>query len=537
MNLIQRGIALIFCLLPVSVPAQSYNYNDPLLDVQHYRFELQLTDTSNLIRGTAFIDIRLNRDAKELTLDLIDMKSDGKGMKVEAVTLNGTETGFQQKADRIICTTDQLLKRNTTCRLMIRYQGVPADGLIISTNKYNKRTFFADNWPNRARHWLPVNDHPSDKATVEFVVTAPDHYQVISNGIQTEETNIGNGYTITHYKENVAIPTKVMVIGVAGFAVGYAGSSGCVEVSSWVFPEEKEKGFYDYAQAVDILPFYISNVAKYPFNKLANVQSKTIFGGMENAGCIFYHENSVNGQRKEEALISHEIAHQWFGNSVTEKHWSHLWLSEGFATYLTNCYLEQKYGTDTLHKLLKDQRNTVARYSLKEPVRPVVDSLEQQYMNLLNANSYQKGAWFLHMLRRKIGDADFWKSVAGYYASFEGKNATTQDFRRSCENASGLNLEAFFNQWLYLPGQPELEISYQLQKGNEVAVVVKQAQKELFDFPLEIEFIGDGSRIRKTFMIREREEKIQIRLQFRMSGIQVDPDTNVLATWKVKSVK
>ena len=537
MNLPKRTLLALLCLVTLNISAQPYNYLDPLIDVQHYRFELLLTDSSNLVRGTAFVDIRCIRDTRELVLDLKEQEPDGKGMKVEAVSVDNIETRFLQQKDKIIFSSEQPFTQNRTYRLMIRYSGIPADGLIISTNKYKNRTFFADNWPDRAHHWIPVNDHPSDKATVEFRVTAPDHYQVVSNGIAMEETNSGNGYTTTHYKESTPIPTKVMVIGAAAFAVGYAGTSGCINVSSWVFPEEKEKGFYDYAQALDILPFYISHVAAYPFSKLANVQSKTIFGGMENAGCIFYHENSVTGKRKEEALISHEIAHQWFGNSVTEKHWSHLWLSEGFAIYLTNCYLEQKYGTDTLHAILRAQRKQVIEFNKKEPGRPVVDTQERQYMNLLNANSYQKGAWFLHMLRRKTGDAIFWKSVAVYYKAFSGKNATTEDFRRSCENVSGQSLEFFFKQWLYQTGQPELEIAYQTQQDNEVSIDIRQLQKELFEFPLQIRLTGGNDKLTKTLPISEREARFQIKLPFRMEQIEIDPEVNALATWKTKSVK
>src|SRR6266700_2106852 len=178
-----------------------------------------------------------------------------------------------------------------------------------------------------------------------------------------------------------------MVIGAAGFAVQYSGTINGTPVYSWVYPENKEKGFYDYAQAVDILPFYIKHVGPYAYEKLANVQSKTIFGGMENAGAIFYSENTVTGTRVSESLLAHEIAHQWFGDMATETDWSHLWLSEGFATYMTILYFEKKYE------------------------KPVVDSSVTNYMELLNANSYQKGGWILHMLRMEAGDSAFWKGI------------------------------------------------------------------------------------------------------------------------------
>jgi aminopeptidase N len=167
-----------------------------------------------------------------------------------------------------------------------------------------------------------------------------------------------------------------MVVGIADFAVDYPGETNGIAISSWIFPEQKEKGFYDYAQALEILPFYIKNVGQYSYKKLANVQSKTIFGGMENAGAIFYSESSVTGTRKSEGLLAHEIAHQWFGDAATEIDWPHLWLSEGFATEMTHLYLESKYGTDTLLKSLKKDRATVLAFTKKTKL-PVVDTISK----------------------------------------------------------------------------------------------------------------------------------------------------------------
>ena len=160
------------------------------------------------------------------------------------------------------------------------------------------------------------------------MVTAPDHYQVVSNGREIEVTNLPGNMKFTHWSETAEIPTKVMVIGVTQFAVQNTGSVDCIPVSSWVYPEDRDSGFAHYAIAKDILQWYITHVGPYGFEKLANVQSKTIFGGMENAGCIFYFENSVNSKGVE-GLFAHEIAHQWFGDNATEKDWPHLWLSEG----------------------------------------------------------------------------------------------------------------------------------------------------------------------------------------------------------------
>ena len=152
----------------------------------------------------------------------------------------GIET-FKQENDKLIIPSK--FNIDDTAEVIINYRGIPADGLIISKNKFGKRTFFSDNWPNRAHNWIPCNDNPADKATVEFLVVAPSHYQVISNGIQIEESSFGDNNKETHWKEDVPLPTKVMAIGAADFAVNYVGDVNCIPVSSWVFPEDRNDGF------------------------------------------------------------------------------------------------------------------------------------------------------------------------------------------------------------------------------------------------------------------------------------------------------
>ncbi|MEO7835425.1 MAG: M1 family aminopeptidase, partial [Ginsengibacter sp.] len=299
------------------------------LDIKHYNFSITLNDSNNVIKGNAEITTSFTKNEKEIIFDLVNKNKSGKGMTVTSVTKNGTAVIFSQDSQHIFIEDEGLKGKENI--YSIRYEGIPIDGLIISNTKFGDRSFFADNWPNRAHNWIPCNDHLSDKATVDFIITAPDHYQVVSNGEKIEETNLSNHLKLTHWKENIPLPTKVMVIGVTNFAVNNFADVDCIPVSSWVYPEDKDSGFKQYAVAKNILQWYIQQIGPYAYEKLANVQSKTIFGGMENAGCIFYFENSVNDEDLE-SLFAHEIAHQWFGDNATEKDWPHLWLSEGFAT-------------------------------------------------------------------------------------------------------------------------------------------------------------------------------------------------------------
>jgi aminopeptidase N len=502
------------------------------IDVQHYTFNIFLNDSNNIIRGEAEITTKFTKPVDQVVFDLVSKNDEGNGMTVKAVNKNGAAINFSQEGQHLII--DEKAKTGEEKIYNISYEGIPADGLIIHKNKFGERVFFGDNWPNRAHNWLPCNDHISDKATVDFIVTAPDHYQVVSNGKKIEESNLAGHLKLTHWKETVAVPTKVMVIGGADFAVNYIGDIDCIPVSSWIFPQEKDSGFAHYSIAKNILKWYKNHIAPYPFEKLANVQSKTIFGGMENASCIFYFENSVDSKTLE-SLMAHEIAHQWFGDNATEKDWPDLWLSEGFATYMTDLYFENKYGIDTLKSLMRTERHQVLNFYNKQK-KPVVDTSEKNnLMKLLNANSYQKGAWVLHMLRRKVGDTLFWKSIRQYYQTYKGSNANTRDLQKIFENVTHQNLQQFFDQWLFNAGQPMLNISWNYNSGKKIlSLKIEQTQDHLFEFPLQIAFKENNQTIFKTFEIKNKLTQKNIPLTMKQTEIILDPNVNLLFMGTVK---
>lgn len=522
-----KNILISFFYLLFSITC----FSQSTVDILHYNFQIKLDDRSDTIKGSASIRLMFLQDASELQLDLSAV-SDKKGMSVFylADSLDQKKIlSFTHKGEKINIRFPRKINKGETRTLIIRYQGIPSDGLIISKNKFGKRTFFSDNWPNRAHKWLPCVDDPGDKASVEFAVTAPSHYQVISNGIQVEETNLPGELKLTRYKEDIPLPTKIMVIGVAEFAVADDGLvNNCIPVTTWVFPENKAEGFSDYAMTRDILEFYTKYIGPYAFKKLANVQSKTIFGGMENASAIFYFENSVNGRQDQESLFAHEIVHQWFGNMATEKSFAHLWLSEGFATYLTHVYLESKYGTDSLAKRMQNDRKEVLEF-VRLNHRPVVDSTKD-FMSLLNDNSYQKGSWVLHMLRRQLGDSVFHESIRRYYQAYSGKNADSKDLQKIFEQVSGKNLDTFFRQWLHTPENPSLDIAWNYdQKKKQINIRVKQTGSNIFDLPLQVGIINT---IGKMQVLDVRVNKIENTFNFpsevKPANIMIDPNTSLL---------
>jgi aminopeptidase N len=512
-------------------------YAQSAIDILHYKFGLSLGDSNDTIQGYAEIKLKFLQPVSSFAIDLV-LQNQGKGMKVDKITTGlSRELNFVAENDKINIILPGPVKPSDSNSFIIYYHGVPKDGLIISKNKYGDRTFFADNWPNRAHNWIPCVDQPGDKASFEFLVTAPSYYQVVSNGKLEEEKILPGNKKLTRWNEDVPLSTKVMVIGVARFAVKqFADSPPRIPVSAWVYPQDSVKGFRNYSVAPGIVKFYSDYVGPYPYNKLANIQSKTIFGGMENASAIFYYEESAEENKSIEDLLAHEIAHQWFGDMATEKSFPHLWLSEGFATYLSDIYLESKYGTDSMNNRLKEERKKVINFA-KGSNRPVVDSVSP-LMRLLNPNSYEKGAWVLHMLRKQMGDSIFQIFIRRYYDRFKGKNADTDDLRKLAEEVSGNNLEQFFRQWLYTPGIPQLDIQWQYnEKDKKVFITVIQQQKQgPFQFPLQIKSEAGQKSATVTLNITKQNETFSIPAGVVVNNIYPDPNTSLLFDGKVEKL-
>ena len=520
-------IIVVFLFSQILVNGDDGYKRNPLVDIIHYEFSLTVNDSNNIVHGRAVIHFRSMGTLNTLEFDLNNSRPDGKGMKIDSIVTGEGESIWMHKDNKIIITLNESLKKGSEGIVTIDYHGIPADGLIISNNKYGSRTFFSDHWPNRASNYLPCIDHPYDKATVDFIITTPSHYQVVANGYLVEESLLPGATRLTHWREEVPLATKVMAFGAAPFAVQLAGKADDIPVWSWVFMENRSEGFYDYSVGLKPLTFYSEMVGPYPFEKLANVQSKTIFGGLENAGCIFYAENSVTGQGKAEGLLAHEIAHQWFGNSVTENDWHHVWLSEGFATYLTAVYQENTYGEARLKESMKSARDRVIDFYKRSP-KPVIDTTITSLMRLLSANSYQKGAWVLHMLRHEVGDNLFWKGIQLYYQRYRNKNAMTEDFKNVMEEVCERDLDKFFYQWLYVAGQPDLKIKSQpLERKGRTEVTIEQEQEYLFSFNLDLLIKDDEKEYIRKVPVSEKVTKLEIKTDKEVEVIP-DPDVNLL---------
>ena len=337
------------------------------VDAIHYIFRLALGDASDEITGEATITVKFLLDrVGDVQLDLASLTA-GKGMTVASVRRGGVTDTPGPASDAIVFT-----HANNRLRLVlptasrageeftftIRYRGIPAEGLRFINNIHGERSVFSENWPNRARHWLPMIDHPYDKATGEFIVTAPNHYQVVANGLLIEELDLPNDGA-PHALEAIGADCVVALRARRGAFLGaprrHHQRRAAADVGRSRRIARRDAACSKTCRAAR-WTFFVSHIGPYPYEKLANVQAAGLNGGTEHASAIFYGEKGVTAGR---GPVVHEIAHQWWGNSVTERDWDDVWLSEGFATYFTLLFTEHDEGRDAFVDGLQRSRAQV----------------------------------------------------------------------------------------------------------------------------------------------------------------------------------
>jgi aminopeptidase N len=518
----------------------------PGVDVVHYEVEVGLGFGVLWFEGITEIRVAVEEDRAVLPLDFT-------GLAITEVLLDGREAAYDHTEGvlRVPLTGHDA---GDTAVVTVRYEGVPDDGLIIRENVHGEPSAFVDNWPNRTRFWLPSVDHPADKATVRYTVHAPAAWKVIANGYlaagptATPEDAIGPkeerrtwiwevGVPISPYNMVIgAADLEVLTVGLAacGKAPATRRDDGCVEVTYWVYPQDVERAEPSFRRAAEMVDHFTEVVGPFPFEKLANVQSATRFGGMENASAIFYSERGIASGRNMEGTVSHEIAHQWFGDAVTEASWHHLWLSEGFATYFGAQFFEAADGVPDFRGRMEQSRQRVI--GSDDANRPIYDPEERDLFELLNDNNYPKGGWVLHMLRGIVGDDTFFEGVRTYYARYLHSAVLTEDFQAVMEEVSGRDLGWFFRQWIYEPGYPTFETEWAWTPdgaaGGFLDLTVRQVQRPdwpTFRVPVQVEVTAGSRTARETIELRERETTV--RLQWtgpRPARVMLDPDGWVL---------
>jgi aminopeptidase N len=504
----------------------------------HYDVAISLNE-----QLTEISSARTEIDLEVLAANLSRIELEFGQMPIDSVSVSGLPARFDRTSEQLNITLAQPARRGDKLKVAVTYHGRPKDGLIFARDRDGKSSATGDNWPNRVHQWIPCLDHPSAKATVSFTVAAPSREVVVANG-RFLTTTKGVNTTTWRYEEAKAIPAYCMMIAV-NEGVKIDASQPTVTPLSYYVPQKDRayapKGFSAGGPAV---AFFSQTIAPYPYEKLALIVAATRFGGMENSSAIVFSNTlfDLRGAEKMsarfdiperiESVVAHEIAHQWFGDSVTESTWADLWLSEGFATYFAGLFIEKYDGSDAFREYM---RGAAERYFAYEKQRnaPIHDTETQDLMKLLNENNYEKAAWVLHMLRARLGDEAFFRGLRAYYNAHREANATTEDLRKALENSSGKNLREFFARWIYGSGHPIYHATWswkqQSSRSGTLTLRLEETQPGTpFLLPVPVEIVSAHGVSRQLVTPVAKLTVARFTFKERPKELRLDPDGTIL---------
>lgn len=542
LNFWRRSFVLAALLLTLCALAMAER-RERLVDAWrpiHFDVSLKFDDQ---LKEIIHAETKINIQVLKGPLHVIDL--DFGQMTITSVKVSDAPARFDQLKDKLHIQLPRAFKTNETLNIAINYRGRPADGLILTMDKAGKPSATGDNWPDRVHHWIPCLDHPSAKATVNFTVTAPARDIVVANG-QLTATRANPDTTRTWtYKETRPIPPYCMIIAVGEYAQSEPRPNTIPPLSYYVPQTDRDSAVRGFSAAPHAMRFFSERVAPFPYEKLALIVGATRFGGMENSSAIVFSGSlfskpvdaqplspRFNIRRGLMEVTAHELAHQWFGDAVSIKTWSDLWLSEGFADYFAGLFIERYEGQEAFREYMRLAAEKYFNYERGRRA-PIYDTETEDLFKLLNPNNYEKGAWVLHMLRGTLGDAVFFRGIRDFYLKHEHKVASTEDLRAALERASGMNLREFFARWVYASGHPRYEAawSWQALKGRRglLTINLKQTQAVApFLTPLPVEIVtGSGTR-RLMLTPLNRETNLRLPLASRPVEVRIDPDEIIL---------
>ena len=509
----------------------------PGLDGLDYVVALELPDTGAYLRGDVTLTLRRASGVSRLRLDLID------ALAVRSVDVGGRTVAATHANAKIDIPLDA---PGDSLRVRVVYDGMVSDGLVVRKDARGRWTWFGDNWPDRARQWLPTVDHPSDKATVTWRVRVPVGRTVVANGLLVSTRAIATPgvprMNEWKWRESRPIATYLMVIAAGPIErtdireadCHYGDEGQCVRQSVYAMPELKSWLPGPFTAAGPIVSLFERLVGPFPYEKLAHLQSSTRYGGMENASAIFYDDRLFTERTLKDGIIAHETAHQWFGDAVTEREWGHLWLSEGFATYFAALWTQFVRG-DAAYRA---EMAAIRRLVLADKVvaeRPVLDTAQTNYLALLNANSYQKGGYILYMLHQQLGDSAFFGGIRTYYAAYRHGTALSDDLRREFERSSHRSLGQFFEQWLRRPGvaEPAIGWAYDATAGTVSIRVVQESPRGAYELSIPVVVTDASGASTQVLVSIPAESQFTIVLPAhyaaRPRALTFDPDERLLA--------
>ncbi len=489
---------------------------------------------------------------KPLASGFKSFELDASSMKIEAVTLADSDQTLKwtQPPNKLAITLDRVYEPSETIVVRIRYRATPQRGLYFipeyrstsSAGGSKPAQIWTQGEPEENHHWFPCYDFPDDKATSEQYITTGADEIAISNGTLLETKTNADGTRTFHWKmeqPHASYLTSIVVGNYAKLDDAYKS----IPLEYYTYRGTEETARRAFIKTPEMMSLFSQRLNyEYPYDRYAQtIVASFIFGGMENITATTHADSEIlSGNTREaqlatENLISHELAHSWFGNLVTCKDWSELWLNEGFATFMEAVFREHEAGHDAY---LEEMRSNASLYFLEDLLkyrRPVVYDRYGSAIDIFDATVYKKGALVLHMLRETVGDEMFWKALHRYLEEYKYKAVGTPDLQRVFEETTGQRLDWFFDQWVYKAGYPELRVrSFYHQPTGKLTLEVTQTQSTeamtplVFRLPVEIELATSSGKRTERIEITQRSQRFTFKLDGKPLMIRFDKGERIL---------
>jgi aminopeptidase N len=492
----------------------------PEQDALSYQISLVIEPEKKQLSGEVEYRFRAVQALDSIRLDCVQPRSGG-SWQVGFLDQAGNELAVRWEGDRVVVPLGVKVEAGAEVSFRARLHGTPPDGFYFKTNRYDEALAFTDHYSIRARGWLPCEDNPKDRASfrLELAVTAGN--EVICSGVPVgKQGSDRDGRAIARRQTPSEIPPYMLAVVAGPYAlVQEAGDSRLQP--HFIYQRDVARAKPALVHHAAWLKQMETAFGPYPYGSYAIVQCPTRWGGFEAPGNVQVAENLFESQDHGVPTLAHELVHMWFGDGVGYAEWRDVWLSEGFASYF-GPWLHAAAGGPSLQSSLAGMRETWLHSADGRTKSVRWDGFANPDL-ALNANTYPKGAWVLHMLRGELGDAAFFKALAAYYRKHVGHSVVTADFVAAIEDSSGLELDWFFAQWLDRPGCPVLKVTPQ-----EGGITVEQTQQQgPYRCRLRLCWQGAGGKEQER-VLELREQRTVLELPGPVTNLTVDPQVELL---------
>jgi len=534
---------LLFSLFPFSSQAQtskSIFNRTRTYDVQHYIIRVSFDRKQKIVFGDTIVQLKpLNGNFNRVELDAAEMKFESVKLESENKDLQ-----YKQSNEKISINLDKSYTPNDLISLRFKYSVKPSKGVyfVDAETEDGKMIRPAQVWTQgeteEAHFWIPSYDFPDDKATTEQFITVEKDEIAIGNGEQLETKENTDGTKTFHFKMPVAHSIYLTSF-VVGNYTKVSDSYKNIPLGFYMYPGTESLAQKKYGKTKEMMRVFEELTGfPFPYNKYdQTIVGNFNFGGMENitATTMADIEIMMNPDDVVEDLVSHELAHSWFGDLVTCRNWAELWLNEGFATYMEAAYREKVYGrADYLRKVRADALEFIVADAVSDNKHGLYNLLARPDDSIFDTTTYQKGGVVVHTLRETVGAENFWKAINIYLNRHKFQNVETNDLQKAMEEASGKNLEWFFKQWVYGGGYPKLNVKQVYNsKAKRLNLIVSQTQSadkltpEAFILPMEIEVTTEKGVKTEIIEIKKRAETFSLKTDGKPTKVVFDKDEKI----------